>query len=150
VKKRKAKSIAECRTDACRKGWATRRRKAQERSDRVKRAWVTRRRNARRKAKEAAVRAERAKAGHEKRKARPKPAPRFIPIVPQVVYVKVEPIQEVKRAPEILTEDDLDAMIADFAARRIDPDLWARDLANQYDLEIGPLYQAYFAIVSPP
>jgi hypothetical protein len=144
VKKRKAKSLAECRTDACRKGWATRRRKAQERSERVKRAWVTRRRNARRKAKEAAVRAARAKAGHEKRKARPKPVPSFIPIVPQVVYVKIEPIQELKLAPEVLTQDDLEAMIVDFAKRKIHPDLWARDLANQYDLEIGQLYKDYF------
>ena len=138
------------RSECCKKGWATRRKRAKERSERAKRGWETRRENEARAARAAEKRATRARKGHKTRKAKPLPPPRFIPIVRQQAYVRVEPILEVKRAPEILTSDDIDAMVADFARRRIHPDAWARDLANYYDLEIGPLYKAYFDITSPP
>lgn len=145
MKKRKAKTRAECRSDACRKGWDTRRRKAAERSAAAKRGWKTRREKAARAERARQKRAERAKAGHRTRKAKPPPVPRAIP----VVFVKVEQRPEVKRAPEVLTVEDLEAMVADFAKRRIHPDEWARDLAYEYDLSTHELYKAYFDIVSP-
>lgn len=135
------------RSAACKKAWATRRKRARERSERAKRGWKTRKRNQRRRKQQAEVRAERASRGWARKRAK---TPGFIPIVQQLFPPPPEPPKPpTVLPPDICSEESIDAIVAGFAKRRIHPDEWARDLADMCDLEVGPLYKAYFAIVSP-
>lgn len=150
-----SRTVHKKRSECCKKGWRTRRRKARARSLAAKLGWKTRRKKQRKlekkRERERPARADRAKAGHARREARVVAGPGFIPIVPQVYPKAIEPtVEVVVRAPETITEEQLEAMIEDFARRRLHPDLWARGIADMYDLDVAPLYKAYFEALYRP